>query len=203
MHPSARSPRCHVAVFFALAAAAACARSPGPESRAATPAPAARGVGLVLAEADGESRYRRPQEGPRRRAVTEPIIIKVDSANGGSTQLFMGYEDVPPGEAIQRHYHPHADEILFVHRGRGVAVLDAREAAFEAGTTIYVPHGTRVSLRNTGTERVTAAFIYADPTMSNWFRDGTVAKGQPAPVLTPADVAARRARHREHIVIDP
>jgi oxalate decarboxylase/phosphoglucose isomerase-like protein (cupin superfamily) len=112
-------------------------------------------------------------------------------------------EDIPVGEAIQRHFHPHADEIVFVHRGHGVAMLDDRRADVAAGTTIYIPHGTRVTLRNTGTEPIAIAFVFADPAMSSWFRDGTVPEGQPAPPMTAADVAARRARHREHIVIDP
>lgn len=144
---------------------------------------------------------RRPRAGGRDSSV--PVIIKVDGANGGSSQLFMGYEDIPVGEAILPHHHPHADEILFVHRGRGVATLGDRHAEVAAGSTIYVPHGTRVTLRNTGTEPITFAFVFADPTMSSYFRDGTVPEGEPAPPMTAVDVAARRARHREHIVIDP
>lgn len=159
-------------------------------------------AGLVLAEGDGERRTRRPRPGGQRDTGT-PVIIKVDGANGGSTQLFMGYEDIPPGEGIQRHFHPHADEIVFVHRGRGVAMLGDRRAEVSAGATLYIPHGTRVSLRNTGADPMTIAFVFADPTMSAWFRDGTVPEGQPAPVMTAADVAARRERHRRHIVIEP
>jgi mannose-6-phosphate isomerase-like protein (cupin superfamily) len=145
---------------------------------------------------------RRPRPGGQRNTGT-PIIIKVDGSNGGSSQLFMGYEDIPVGESIQRHYHPHADEIVFVHRGRGVAMLGDRRADVAAGATIYIPHGTRVTLRNTGAEPIGIAFVFADPAMSSWFRDGTVPEGQPAPPMTAADVAARRERHREHIVIEP
>lgn len=159
-------------------------------------------VGLVLHEAEGERRMRRPRAGGQRDTGV-PVIIKVDETNGGSTQLFMGYEDLPVGEAIQPHHHPHADEIIFVHRGRGIATLGDRQAEVAAGATIYIPHGTRVTLRNTGTEPIAFAFVFADPTMSSYFRDGTVLEGEPAPPMTAADVAARRARHREHIVIDP
>ena len=191
------------AVAACLAAAGGCASRPRADEPAVTAAAALPATGLVLREGEGERRFRRPQEGRARRAVTAPIIFKVDGANGGSTQLFMGYEDVPPGESIQPHHHPHADEILFIHRGHGTASLGDRQAEFDAGTTIYIPHGTRVSLTNTGTEPVAVAFIFADPTMSSWFRDGTAAEGQPAAVMTAADVAARRARHHDHIVIDP
>ncbi len=194
-----------VASFVALAGAAtalgACSPRSKPAALASAAVPASPATGLVLAEAEGERRMRRPRAGGRDASV--PVIIKVNGANGGSTQLFMGYEDVPVGEAILPHHHPHADEILFVHRGRGVATLGGRSADVAAGATIYVPHGTRVTLRNTGTEPITIAFVFADPTMSSYFRDGTVREGEPAPPMTPADVAARRARHRDHIVIDP
>ena len=145
---------------------------------------------------------RRPRPDGQRDTGT-PVIIKIDAANGGSSQLFMGYEDIPVGEAIQPHYHPHADEIVFVHRGRGVAMLNDRSADVAPGTTIYVPHGTRVTLRNTGSEPITIAFVFADASMSSYFRDGTVPEGQPATPMTAADVAARRERHRQHIVIVP
>lgn len=197
-----------VAVVAALVGAsstlAACSARPAPAALApATPTTAASpATGLVLSESEGERRMRRPRPGGQRDTGT-PVIIKVDGTNGGSSQLFMGYEDIPVGEAIQPHHHPHADEIVFVHRGRGVAMLGDHRADVAAGATIYIPHGTRVTLRNTGTEPIAIAFVFADPTMSSYFRDGTVPEGEPAPPMTAADVAARRERHREHIVIDP
>lgn len=201
-------PTARGAVVALLAAAsgslAACSARPSSSAgEPATPAIAASpATGLVLSEAEGERRMRRPRPGGQRDTGV-PVIIKVDGTNGGSTQLFMGYEDIPVGEAIQPHHHPRADEIVFVHRGRGVATLGDRQAEVAAGATIYIPHGTRVTLRNTGTEPIAIAFVFADPTMSGYFRDGTVPEGEPAQPMTPADVAARRERHREHIVIDP
>ncbi len=190
-----------VVLAGAVTALGACSPRSTPAALASAAVPASPARGLVLSEAEGERRMRRPRAGGRDASV--PVIIKVDGANGGSSQLFMGYEDVPVGEAILPHHHPHADEILFIHRGRGVATLGDRSADVAAGSTIYVPHGTRVTLRNTGTEPIAIAFVFADPTMSSYFRDGTVREGEPAPPMTAADVATRRARHREHIVIDP
>ena len=204
MAHSLLNPRVAVVAAFGcgILAIGACSPRPGPAPPAASAIVAAPATGLVLAETEGEHRTRRPRPGGQRDTNT-PVIIKVDGANGGSSQLFMGYEDIPVGESIQRHYHPHADEIVFIHRGRGVALLDDRPTDVEAGTTIYIPHGTRVELSNTGSEPISIAFVFADPTMSSWFRDGTVPEGQPAPAMTAADVAARRERHREHIVIEP
>src|SRR2546422_9881157 len=113
--------------------------------------------GLILQAAEGERRVRRPPPS-NAAALGSPFTIKVDRQNGGSLDFFMGYEDIPPGRAIPRHYHPHVDEILFVHRGSGVAMLGSREATVTAGATLYIPPGTRGSLKNTGPEPLTNGF---------------------------------------------
>ena len=99
---------------------------------------------LILAAGEGERRIRRVMGGAL-------AIIKVDRRNGGSPALMMGYEEFPPGQAIQAHRHPAMDEIVFVHRGTGAAELGDRTASVGPGATIYIPQATRVTLRNTGT----------------------------------------------------
>src|SRR5262245_32188896 len=94
---------------------------------------------LILAKEDGERRIRRVMGGAL-------AIIKVDRRNGGSPGLMMGYEEIPPGQAIQAHRHPAMDEIIFVHRGTGAAELADRTATVGAGVTIYIPQATRVML---------------------------------------------------------
>ena len=89
-----------VALGCGLLAIGACSPRPGPAAPAASAIVAAPATGLVLAESEGERRTRRPRPGGQRDTNT-PVIIKVDGANGGSSQLFMGYEDIPVGESIQ------------------------------------------------------------------------------------------------------
>src|SRR5262249_29559916 len=125
-----------------------------------------------------------------------------DRRNGGSPDFFMGYEDIPPGGAIARHFHPHDDEILFVHRGSGRATLGSREVAVAAGATIYIPRTIRVSLKNTGTEPLTIVFIFPRPDMADYFRDGSVPEGKQAMPFTPEEFTAFRERHRAHIVFE-
>ena len=158
--------------------------------------------GLILQASEGERRVRRP---PPSNAVAlgSPFIIKVDRQNGGSSDFFMGYEDIPPGRAIPRHYHPQVDEILFIHRGSGIAMLGSREATVTAGATIYIPPGTRVSLKNTGTEPLTIVFLFPQPELGDYFRDQSVAEGQRALPFTPDEFAALRSRHRDHITFEP
>jgi mannose-6-phosphate isomerase-like protein (cupin superfamily) len=80
------------------------------------------------------------------------MVIKVDQRNGGSPDFFMATEEILPGDAIAPHLHPEYDEILFVHRGTGLATLGARETTVTEGATLYIPPNTRVSLKNTGKE---------------------------------------------------
>jgi oxalate decarboxylase/phosphoglucose isomerase-like protein (cupin superfamily) len=131
-----------------------------------------------------------------------PFIIKVDGRNGGSPDFFMGYEDIPPGKGIARHYHPHYDEILFVHRGTGLASLGSREAVVTEGATIYIRPNARVSLRNTGTEPLTVLFFFPQPAMADYFRDMSVPEGERPVPFSADEFAATRARHRAHIVFE-
>ena len=127
--------------------------SPAPSYFPGSPAHTTRDLsdsssaGLILQASEGERRVRRSPPS-NVTALAAPFIIKVDRKNGGSPDFFMGYEDIPPGKAIARHYHPHADEILFVQRGSGLASLGSREAVVTAGATIYTPR-THASVSRT------------------------------------------------------
>ena len=159
------------------------------------------GAGLILQKAEGERRVRRKPPS-NVSALAAPFIIKVDRANGGSPDFFMGYEDIPPGAGIARHYHPSMDEILFVHRGSGLASLGSREAVVTEGATIYIPPDTRVSLKNTGTEPLSIVFLFPQPDAVNYFRDASVPEGQHADPFSAEEFSALRARHRAHIVFE-
>ena len=81
-------------------------------------------AGLILQEYEGELRVRRPRE--KGGVVGIPtFIIKVDRKCGDSSSFFMGMEDIPPGKKIRLHHHPHAEEILFMHRGSGIVRLES------------------------------------------------------------------------------
>jgi len=151
---------------------------------------------LILTREEGERRIRRVMGG----AVA---IIKVDRRNGGSQGLVMGYEEVPPGQAIQAHRHPAMDEIIFVHRGTGAAELGDRSAAVGPGATIYIPQATRVMLRNTGSDALAIAYFFPQPGYEEYLRDTSVLEGQSAPVLSGPELAQIRERHKAHIVFDP
>jgi oxalate decarboxylase/phosphoglucose isomerase-like protein (cupin superfamily) len=95
-----------------------------------------------------------------------------------------------------------ADEIIFVHRGSGVAELGERQAPFGPGATIYIPRNTRIALRNTGAEPVSIAFIFSKPGFEELMRENSVAEGEPVLPLSEADRAANRERHKWHTVYE-
>jgi quercetin dioxygenase-like cupin family protein len=166
----------------------------GPAHTAATTPP----TPLVLALEEGERRVRRAQT----TGLSAPFILKVDARNGGAPDLVMGYEDIPPGQSIAPHRHQVADEIIFVHRGAGVVDLGGRTLPFRTGATIYIPKQTRVSVRNTGTEPVSIAFVFSKPGFEAYLRDTSVPEGQPVVPLSAEERRAIRARHQWHTVYE-
>jgi len=181
-------------VAAAAAAIGLLSCTPGPARR--TPAlaqPATAPTPLILQEGEGERRV-------RRNAGKGPFILKVDRRNGGSPELVMGYEDIAPGGEIQPHTHLVADEILFIHRGSGVARLGDREGAVSAGATIYIPRNTMVSLRNTGSEPLGVAFVFSKPGFEELMRDNSVPEGQPVTPVSAEERDALRKKHSWHTV---
>ena len=173
----------------------ACTGSGTPHTSSFEEAPA-RGAGLVLQSDEGERRVRRnPGKGP--------FILKVDRQNGGSPDLVMGYEDLAPGVDIQAHRHLVADEILFIHRGNGVATLGGRESRVSAGATIYIPRNVQISVRNTGNEPLGIAFIFSKPGFEELMRENSVVEGQPVTPMSAEERDRIRARHRWHTVYSP
>jgi len=151
---------------------------------------------LIMRVDEGERRV-------RRFAVSAPrFILKVDPRNGGSRDLTMGYEDLPPGASIPPHRHKLADEILFVHRGSGVVELADRKEAVSAGATIYIPKGVLVTLRNTGTEPLSIAFFFSKPGFETFLREMSAPEGETFVPLSEADLRAIRKRHEWHTVYE-
>jgi mannose-6-phosphate isomerase-like protein (cupin superfamily) len=159
-------------------------------------------AGHILQASEGEVRVRRPRKSGGAEGIPK-FIIKVDRKYGDSSSFFMGMENIPPGKKIRLHHHPHAEEILFVHRGAGVARLGAREVEVREGATVYIPRNVSVGLHNTGTEPLSLVFIFPESDgMAGQMRNGSVAEGEPVKPFTPEELAAHVKRGGEHIVFD-
>jgi len=155
---------------------------------------AAPGEALILGVSEGERRLHRPPPGALS-TLTAPFILKVDRKNGGAPEFVMLTEDIPPGQAIPAHRHPHSDEIIFIHGGTGLASLAGRQATVTTGATIYMPRNTVVGLRNTGIEPLKIVAIFSQPGYEEYLREISVAEGQTPQPLTLEELAAIRARH--------
>jgi oxalate decarboxylase/phosphoglucose isomerase-like protein (cupin superfamily) len=115
----------------------------------------------------------------------------------------MGMENIPPGKKVRLHHHPRAEEILFIHRGSGIARLGSREVAVSEGATVYIPRNVSVGLRNTGTAPLSLVFIFPEPDgMAGQMRSGSVPEAEQPTPFTTKELAARSARGSEHIVFD-
>lgn len=161
----------------------------------------ARGEPLILREGEGERLIHRPPPGALSN-LTAPLILKVDRHHGGAPEFVMLTEDIPPGQAIPLHRHPHSDEIIFIHGGTGLASLGGREATVSSGATIYMPRNTVVGLRNTGTEPLKIAAFFSQPGYEEYLREITVPEGQIATPLTIEELSAIRARHFDSAVYE-
>lgn len=197
--------RQHIA-FAAVISAVALAADSSVFAQSQKPARAnpsmASSAGLILQESEGELRVRRSR-GNTGSEGAPTFVIKVDRKYGGSPSFFMGMENIPPGKKIRLHHHPHAEEILFIHRGTGIARLGTRETAVSAGATVYIPRNVSVGLRNTGTEPLSLVFIFPESDgMAGQMRSGSVPEGEQPTPFTPEELAARNARGSEHIIFD-
>ncbi len=190
--------------LFAIVVTAAGCRPAAPASvnAAHIAAPTAASTPLILSLEQGERRVRRPMPGADSTALTSPFILKVDRRNGGSQDLVMGYEDIPPGQTITPHRHLLADEIIFVHRGSGVVELGERREQFAAGATIYIPKNVRIAVRNTGAEPISIAFVFSKPGFEELMRLNSVAEGEPMIPLTDAERTRNRELHKWHTVYE-
>jgi quercetin dioxygenase-like cupin family protein len=156
---------------------------------------------LILNESDGERRLHRPPPGALSN-LSAPFILKVDRRNGGAPEFVMLTEDIPPGQAISPHRHPHSDEIIFIHGGTGLASLAGKQAPVTTGATIYMPRNAVVGLRNTGTEPLKIVAIFSKPGYENYLRDISVPDGQTPTPLTLEELTAIRARHLDSAVYE-
>jgi mannose-6-phosphate isomerase-like protein (cupin superfamily) len=185
--------RRYLAFAAAISASVLAASSPNP-SMSST-------AGHILQESEGELRIRRPQG--NRPADIPAFTIKVDRKYGGSSSFFMGMENIPPGKKVRLHHHPHAEEILFVHRGSGIARLGSREVAVKEGATVWIPRNVSVGLKNTGTVPLSLVFIFPESDgMAGQMRGGSVPEGEQPTPFTPEELTDRIARGSDHIVFD-
>ena len=165
-------------------------------------APAERtGMPLVLQPNEGEHRMRRSPPSSLS-TLAAPFIIKVDERNGGAKDFVIFTEDVPVGQTISPHQHPHSEEVLFIHAGTGTAWLNGKEAKIGPGSMIFMPPNTGVRVTNDGKQPISLVAIFSRPGFDKYQRDISVPEGEPAKPLTVEELTAIRARHTDAVLYD-
>lgn len=179
-----------VAIFFGLGLivitlATGVQPQKGRNVEASTTAPDQKGIraGYVLAAGEGEV--------IRRKGNT--VTVKVDPKTG-STSMAMGTQALEAGVGIPVHMHEREDEVLFIHSGRGVAVLGGQKKSVGRGDTVFIPHGVWHGIESHG-EAIDLLWIVTPPGLEGFFRETGVPPGAPPKALTPAQIENIGRKH--------
>ena len=98
------------------------------------------------------------------------VTIKVDPQHTGGS-VAVGTETLLPGAEIPMHRHLQEEEILFVHKGQGRAIVNEQSMTVVPGMMVYVPRQAWHSLRNTGTGTLQITWTSAPPGLERFFRE--------------------------------
>ncbi|HKV04105.1 MAG TPA: cupin domain-containing protein [Candidatus Acidoferrales bacterium] len=183
-----------VGALLACGSAAAPPRSVAPTATANKPTP------LILEKLEGERRVWREIVGVPGSADPSHFILKVDPRNGGSSHLVFGTEDLGPGDNIEEHRHPGADEIVFLQNGTARASVGGETREVHGGATVFIPANTLISLNNTGKETIHLVFVFSAPGFEEFMRAESVREGEKNTPLTKAEDAAIMKRHARAVV---
>ena len=83
----------------------------------------------------------------------------------------MGTETLLPGSTIPLHRHLHHDEVLFVHKGQGRAILEGQTITVVPGTVLFAPRQSWHGLHNTGTGILQITWTAAPAGIEQFFRE--------------------------------
>jgi quercetin dioxygenase-like cupin family protein len=97
------------------------------------------------------------------------VYIWVDSTVG-SEYLDFGTVELVPGAHTPNHAHALAEEVMWVHHGRGVATINGEDYQVEEGMVVFAPPGVRHCFSNTGDEMMTIAYAYSPSGSEAQFR---------------------------------
>jgi mannose-6-phosphate isomerase-like protein (cupin superfamily) len=74
-----------------------------------------------------------------------------------------GTVEIPVKSEIPYHVHDKEEEIMFIYKGEGVAVIEGDTFPLEPETMVFIPPGVKHQFKNTGSGPLSFAFFYAPP----------------------------------------
>lgn len=112
------------------------------------------------------------------------LNIKIDRFSVPYTNLMVMTQKLA-ATGIPVHSHRWEDEVIYVIKGRGFAVVNEAQTAvpIEAGSVLYIPIGTWHGLRNTDPKEPMDALLITTPVkpdgLGDYFRFASVEPGHP------------------------
>lgn len=95
------------------------------------------------------------------RVVTENTDFRRVLFTGKKSQLVA--MSIPPGGEIGEETHDHVEQTLSFQSGTGEGMLDGKTFPIVAGDVVVVTPGTRHNFKNTGSDPLKVATVYAPP----------------------------------------
>lgn len=166
-----------------------------PRTRAIEPKGHGGPTPLILERGEGEQRVWR-----YRPSLPAHFTLKVDPLHGGSAHLMFGTETFLPGDTIETHKHPAADEILYLENGTARVTLGESVREVHGGATVFIPANVWISVVNIGNEPIRLLFIFSAPGFERFMRAESVREGEPIVALTPAQDAAFMKQYAEFVI---
>jgi quercetin dioxygenase-like cupin family protein len=112
------------------------------------------------------------------------LNVKIDRLSVPYTTMMVATQRLA-ASGIPVHSHTWEDEVIYVIKGRGFAVVNEEQATvpIETGSVLYIPIGTWHGLRNADPKEPMQALLVTTPVKPNglgdFFRFATVAPGHP------------------------
>ncbi len=97
--------------------------------------------------------------GVRMKDRDQTAYIWLDKLSGAQN-FSIGSSDVDADNATRMHSHESEQEIMFVYKGKGLAVIEDKSYPLEPETLVFVPPKVEHQLKNTGPEKLSFVFFY-------------------------------------------
>ncbi len=91
------------------------------------------------------------------------LYTLIEPSTHKNTQFAMGLEEIDPHSEIPRHSHSHAEEIIFVFKGKGQAYINNEVTDLTPGTVIYLPPNVEHRFVNIGDEPLWITWTLSPP----------------------------------------
>ena len=112
------------------------------------------------------------------------LNVKIDRLSVPYTSMMVATQKLA-ASGIPVHSHRWEDEVIYVIKGRGFAVVNEEQSAvpIETGSVLYIPIGTWHGLRNADPKDPMDALLVTTPVkpdgLGDFFRFATVEPGHP------------------------